>query len=290
MRGRRLTLLVLLLCVALTACGGRAPTRPAVVGSPAGEATSSSGAGAGDDPQPPSAGPTTPTTRAPEARSVAGRGAAVAVATRRVREGAADPGGAAGPAAADHRPAARRPGAVPLDHPAHRPGGAGPDGGHLEARLPGRPGRPALCDGQLPGVRRPGPHRRAGRARAGRRRGRLGVRPALPGPVPDRGDAAGHRGRPEGPPTGDGNNTAAFVCRAARKQTRWSAHAYGLAVDVNPFQNPYRRGDLVLPELAGAYLDRDRRRPGMVRPGDVVTTAFADLGWTWGGTWRSPRT
>jgi hypothetical protein len=90
-------------------------------------------------------------------------------------------------------------------------------------------------------------------------------------------------------PTGDGNNTAAFVCRAARKQTRWSAHAYGLAVDVNPFQNPYRRGDLVLPELAGAYLDRDRRRPGMVRPGDAVTTAFAGLGWTWGGTWRSPR-
>ena len=93
----------------------------------------------------------------------------------------------------------------------------------------------------------------------------------------------------EARPTGDGNNTAAFVCRAARKQTRWSAHAYGLAVDVNPFQNPYRRGDLVLPELAGAYLDRDRRRPGMVRPGDVVTAAFADIGWTWGGTWRSPR-
>ena len=89
-------------------------------------------------------------------------------------------------------------------------------------------------------------------------------------------------------PTGDGNNTAAFVCRAARKQTRWSAHAYGLAVDVNPFQNPYRRGDLVLPELAGAYLDRANRRPGMVRPGDPVTDAFASLGWTWGGTWRSP--
>jgi hypothetical protein len=89
-------------------------------------------------------------------------------------------------------------------------------------------------------------------------------------------------------PTGDGNNTASFVCRAARNQTRWSAHAYGLAVDVNPFQNPYRRGDLVLPELGSAYLDRDRIRPGMIRAGDVVTTAFADIGWTWGGTWRSP--
>jgi D-alanyl-D-alanine carboxypeptidase len=90
------------------------------------------------------------------------------------------------------------------------------------------------------------------------------------------------------PPTGDGNNTAAFVCRRARTQTRWSAHAYGLAVDLNPFHNPYRRGNLVLPELASAYLERDRERPGMIRPGDVVTTAFAAIGWTWGGTWRSP--
>jgi hypothetical protein len=90
------------------------------------------------------------------------------------------------------------------------------------------------------------------------------------------------------PPTGDGNNTAAFVCRKARTQTRWSAHAYGLAVDLNPFQNPYRRGDLVLPELASTYLDRDQVRPGMIRPGDVVTKAFATIGWTWGGTWRSP--
>jgi hypothetical protein len=92
----------------------------------------------------------------------------------------------------------------------------------------------------------------------------------------------------EAHPTGDGNNTAAYVCRAARQQTRWSAHAYGLAVDVDPFQNPYRRGDLVLPELASAYLDRDRVRPGMIRAGDVVTRAFAAIGWTWGGTWRSP--
>ncbi|HEX6677968.1 MAG TPA: M15 family metallopeptidase [Actinomycetes bacterium] len=89
-------------------------------------------------------------------------------------------------------------------------------------------------------------------------------------------------------PSGDGNNTAAFVCRTARKQARWSAHAYGLAVDVDPFQNPYQRGDLVLPELASAYLDRGRVRPGMIRPGDVVTKAFAAIGWTWGATWGSP--
>jgi D-alanyl-D-alanine carboxypeptidase len=90
------------------------------------------------------------------------------------------------------------------------------------------------------------------------------------------------------PPTGDGNNTTAFVCRPAVGSTRWSAHALGLAVDVNPFQNPYRRGDLVLPELASAYLDRNRERPGMIHDGGPVVAAFERIGWKWGGRWRSP--
>ncbi|MEV4144007.1 M15 family metallopeptidase [Amycolatopsis sp. NPDC049691] len=91
------------------------------------------------------------------------------------------------------------------------------------------------------------------------------------------------------PPTGDGNSTSAFVCRPARGQTTWSAHAYGLAVDVNPFCNPYSQGDLVLPELASAYLDRANRRPGMVLAGDATVRAFAAIGWTWGGAWTSPK-
>jgi hypothetical protein len=91
------------------------------------------------------------------------------------------------------------------------------------------------------------------------------------------------------PPTGDGNNTTAFVCRKATGQTRWSAHAYGLAVDVNPFCNPYIRGDLVLPELASSYLDRANVRAGMIEPGDVVVRSFAAVGWSWGAQWRSPK-
>lgn len=91
------------------------------------------------------------------------------------------------------------------------------------------------------------------------------------------------------PPTGDGNNTTAFVCRPARGQTRWSAHAYGLAIDLNPFCNPYTRGDLVLPELASSYVDRSNRRPGMVEPGDVAVRAFTAIGWSWGGEWTNPR-
>lgn len=89
------------------------------------------------------------------------------------------------------------------------------------------------------------------------------------------------------PPTGDGNNTGAFICRAVRGGTRFSAHASGLAIDVNPFHNPYQRDDIVLPERASAYLDRTDVRPGMILRGDVVTEAFADIGWTWGGDFDS---
>ena len=91
----------------------------------------------------------------------------------------------------------------------------------------------------------------------------------------------------EAPPTGDGNDTAAYVCRATRRATTFSAHAYGLAIDLDPFQNPYRSGDLVLPERASSYLDRSWRRPGMVLPGGVATRAFAAAGWTWGGDFRT---
>ncbi|MBM0124947.1 M15 family metallopeptidase [Pimelobacter simplex] len=91
----------------------------------------------------------------------------------------------------------------------------------------------------------------------------------------------------DAPPTGDGNDTAALVCRAARGQTSWSAHAYGLAIDVNPFLNPYHKGDVVLPERASAYLDRTRTQPGIIHAGDVVVREFARIGWSWGGSWSS---
>ena len=90
------------------------------------------------------------------------------------------------------------------------------------------------------------------------------------------------------PPTGDGNTTAAFVCRPIRGRTTWSAHAYGLAIDVNPFQNPYTSGKRVLPELATAYLDRGRHLPGMITADGPVAAAFRSIGWTWGGGWSSP--
>ncbi len=91
----------------------------------------------------------------------------------------------------------------------------------------------------------------------------------------------------DAPPTGDSNVTSVFECREATGGTSWSQHAYGLAIDINPFHNPYLKKDVVLPELATAYVDRSNFRPGMIAPDDVVVQAFADIGWPWGGYWRS---
>ncbi len=89
------------------------------------------------------------------------------------------------------------------------------------------------------------------------------------------------------PNTGDNNETSSFECRVATGSTGWSMHAYGLAIDVNTFHNPYVKGDLVLPELATAYADRSDVRPGMILPGDQVVEAFAAMGWEWGGEWNT---
>jgi hypothetical protein len=88
-------------------------------------------------------------------------------------------------------------------------------------------------------------------------------------------------------PTGDGNDTVGFACRVVPGSTHFSAHAYGLAIDVNPFQNPEKKGDLVVPERASAYVDRTWVRPGMFLAGSPAVRAFTRAGWTWGGTWHS---
>ena len=83
------------------------------------------------------------------------------------------------------------------------------------------------------------------------------------------------------------DNTSAFNCRRAVGSATgsWSMHAYGLAVDVNPRENPYVLGGRVLPPAGRSYLDRTRPRPGMAVAGGALVEAFASLGWSWGGTW-----
>ena len=84
------------------------------------------------------------------------------------------------------------------------------------------------------------------------------------------------------------NNTSAFNCRPVAGSQRWSEHAYGRAIDINPIQNPYvTRDGQVDPPAGAAHTDRDPATPGLITAGDAVTKAFAAIGWIWGGTWSS---
>jgi hypothetical protein len=84
------------------------------------------------------------------------------------------------------------------------------------------------------------------------------------------------------------NNTSGFNCRLT-DHGGLSKHALGLAIDVNPVQNPYREGPLTAPESGRAFDEPQERLPeimGLIVDGDVVTRAFARRGWSWGGRWR----
>jgi len=85
------------------------------------------------------------------------------------------------------------------------------------------------------------------------------------------------------------DNTSAFNCRAAvaTGPRRWSEHAYGRAIDVNPVENPYLSGGRVLPPAGRAYVGRARYRRGMAVDGGVLVDAFGAVGWRWGGRWQS---
>jgi hypothetical protein len=85
----------------------------------------------------------------------------------------------------------------------------------------------------------------------------------------------------------EADNTAAFNCRyaVAPGPKRWSVHAYGLAIDVNPVENPYLEGGRVHPRAGRAYLDRSHYRRGMAVRGGLLVSAFASVGWQWGGRW-----
>lgn len=85
------------------------------------------------------------------------------------------------------------------------------------------------------------------------------------------------------------DNTSAFNCRFVEGTNHWSEHAFGRAIDINPLINPWVRGATVSPAEGAPYVDRSLDVPGMIHDGDVVVTAFAGIGWVWGGTWRSSK-
>ncbi|HEY4922419.1 MAG TPA: M15 family metallopeptidase [Xanthobacteraceae bacterium] len=88
----------------------------------------------------------------------------------------------------------------------------------------------------------------------------------------------------------DRNNTSAFNVRPITGGGAISLHAYALAIDVNPLQNPYltrSSGTLaVSPKAGSAYVRREPIRPGMAEP---ILNVLADQGFPiWGGAWHEP--
>jgi hypothetical protein len=86
------------------------------------------------------------------------------------------------------------------------------------------------------------------------------------------------------------NNTSAFNCRKVSGSSRWSEHAYGRAIDVNPLRNPWvTQSGRVSPPAGRPWANRARAGAAMIRPGDKVVHAFAAAGWRWGGYWNGSR-
>jgi hypothetical protein len=79
------------------------------------------------------------------------------------------------------------------------------------------------------------------------------------------------------------NNTSAFNYRKVTGGKSLSMHAYGFAIDINPVQNPYIKGKIVLPD--GAVYDP--ARPGTLTRNCPIVNTFISLGWDWGGNWKS---
>lgn len=99
--------------------------------------------------------------------------------------------------------------------------------------------------------------------------------------TPEMFDAAGNF--IEQPNTADTvNATQGFMCRRTTRASSWSRHAFGLAIDVNPVQNPYIDGALLIP-LNGTRSEAT----GRIVQSDVVVRAMRDAGMSWGGNFRS---
>ncbi len=82
------------------------------------------------------------------------------------------------------------------------------------------------------------------------------------------------------------NNTSCFCYRTKTSGNSVSMHGYGLAIDINPMQNPYVYKNLILPEGSNDYVDRSKNRKGMIIKEDICYQAFIKRGWTWGGNWK----
>lgn len=91
------------------------------------------------------------------------------------------------------------------------------------------------------------------------------------------------------------DNTSAFNSRNVAGTNSLSLHAYGLAIDLNPLENPYvqRSGEKLIfsPPAGKAYANRFKGQPEQqLRRGlaEAVIDVFANEGFSvWGGYWNS---
>jgi poly-gamma-glutamate synthesis protein (capsule biosynthesis protein) len=85
------------------------------------------------------------------------------------------------------------------------------------------------------------------------------------------------------------DNSSGFNFRVVAGTQVLSQHALGLAIDLNPVENPWIGERGLVPAAGQEFIDRRHVRPGMiVRPGPV-TALLDELGWEWGGDWRHAR-
>lgn len=79
------------------------------------------------------------------------------------------------------------------------------------------------------------------------------------------------------------NNTSAFNYRIIKGTKKLSFHSYGIAIDINPFLNPWVKGN----EFDPPYAKYKPDEPGTLTGSSEVVKLFKDRGWQWGGDWKS---
>lgn len=85
------------------------------------------------------------------------------------------------------------------------------------------------------------------------------------------------------------DNTSSFNYRVIAGSKNLSRHAYGLAIDINPVENPYVNSkNETSPPAAVDYIDRNSGRPHMIDKNDLCYKLFIKKGFTWGGDWSHP--
>ena len=93
----------------------------------------------------------------------------------------------------------------------------------------------------------------------------------------------------------EADNTSAFNCRPVTgKKKKWSQHAYGKAIDINPIENPYvSKTGYIAHKASLKYRRREHKDihnladRALLLKKDIATKIFLDHGWQWGGDWKS---